>query len=73
MIKQFYLTLSLTSTTAQSQCAPGCNGSERVLYIIQSSRIGASPLDGLVSYLGHLGTCITYSTIPADMAGCCDW
>ena len=34
---------TLTSTTTQDQSGPGSNGNERVLYITQSSRIGASP------------------------------
>ena len=32
------------------QIAPGSNGDEGVLHIFQSSRTGASPSDGLVSY-----------------------
>ena len=32
---------------------PGSNGNEGILSITQSFRIGASPFDGLVSYLEH--------------------
>ena len=48
MAKQFYMTHSTT--------IPGQNGSdnERVLHIPQSSKIGASSSDVLVSYPEHL-------------------
>ena len=36
----------------------GCNGSEGVLYISQSSRTGASPLDGLGSLPGQSLVCV---------------
>ena len=45
------------------QSGPGSNGNEGVLLIPQGSRTGASPSDGLVSYLGHLLGGVSY---PAD-------
>ena len=45
-------TLSGATTLCLSE--PGSNGNEEVLHIPQSSRAGASPSDGLVSYPGHL-------------------
>ena len=52
-VKQFYWTLSFTTTSGQ--CGPGSNGNEEVLCILQSSSItGASSTDCLESYPGHL-------------------
>ena len=45
---------SQIGTTIPGQRWPGSNGSEGVFHISQSSGTGASPSDGLVSYLGHL-------------------
>ena len=50
-IKQFYLTLSGDNTPGQSE--PEDYGSEGELHIPQTSRVGASPSDYLVSYTGH--------------------
>ena len=44
-------TQSGATTRAQSEL--GSNENEEVLYILKSSRTGASPSDCLVSYLGH--------------------
>ena len=41
------------ATIIPGQCGPGGNSGEDVLYIPQSSRNRASPLDGLVTYAGH--------------------
>ena len=41
MIKQFYLTL--TGTTTLDQSGPGSNGNEGVLYIPQRFKCGTSP------------------------------
>ena len=74
MIEQFYRTLTGTITSGQS--GPRSNHNEGVLHILQSSKTGPSPSDGLVSYLGHLlggeGFYLSvevqsvYSTPPAD-------
>ena len=40
------------------------NGNEGLLHILQNSRTGTSPLDGLVSYLGHsLGESYSFTEI----------
>ena len=44
---------TLTGTTTLNLSGPGSNGNEGVLHILQGSRTGASPSEGLVSYLGH--------------------
>ena len=44
----------LTSATNLGQSGPGSNGNEKVLYFSESSKYGGLPLDGLVSYPGHL-------------------
>ena len=44
--------MTLTGATTRGQSGPGSNGNEGVLLIPQSSKAGASPSDGLVSYLG---------------------
>ena len=44
---------TLTGITTPSQSRHGSNGNEEVLHIPQSSSIGASPSDDLVSYSGH--------------------
>ena len=50
---------TLSGATTPGQSGPGSNGNEEVLRILQSSRIiGASPLDSLVSYTGHLLVCL---------------
>ena len=51
-MKYFYLTQTGTTTLGQSELES--NNYQRVLPIPQSSRTGASPSDGLVSYPGHL-------------------
>ena len=53
MIKQFYLIHideTQTGTTTLEQSRLRSNDNEGVFHISQSSNIGASPLDGLVSY-----------------------
>ena len=50
-VKQFYLSLSGTTTPVHS--GPGSNSSLRVLYIPQNSRAIVSPSDCLGSYPGH--------------------
>ena len=45
--------MTLTGSTTLRQSEPGSNGNEGILHILQSSRTGVSPLDGLVSYPGH--------------------
>ena len=56
MITQFYWPIdgTLTGTTTPGQSGPGSNCNEGVFYIPQSSRIGASSSDNLVSYPGHM-------------------
>ena len=44
--------MTLTGTTTLGQSGPGSNGNEGVLRIPQSSRTGASPSHGLVSFPG---------------------
>ena len=44
---------ALTGTTTPGQSEPGSNGNKGVLYILESSRVEASPSDGLVSYPGY--------------------
>ena len=45
--------VTLTGTTPLGQSGPGSNENEGVLHIPQSSRTGASPSNGLVSYPEH--------------------
>ena len=45
-------TLSVATTLGQSE--PESNGNKGVIHIPQNSKTGASPSDGLMSYLGHL-------------------
>ena len=67
---------TLSGATNPGRCQPGSNGNEEVLYILQSSRTGASPTDCLVSYLGYMWResylsvemQSMYSTAPADWA-----
>ena len=70
-------TRSVRITVTPSLRGPGSNGKKEVLHISQSSRTGASPSDGLVSYPGHSfreGSYSSaemqsvYSTTPADWA-----
>ena len=42
-----------TGTTTLSQSGSGSNGNEGILHIYQSSKTGALPSHGQVSYLGH--------------------
>ena len=42
-----------TGFTTLGQSGPGSNGNEIVLNILESSRIGASPLNCVVTYLGE--------------------
>ena len=44
---------TLSSATTPGQSGPRSNGNEGVLCILQISKYGASPLDGLMSYPGH--------------------
>ena len=60
---QIVLNKTVTSTTTPGQSRPKSNDNERVLYILQHSRTGASPSDGLVSYPGH-------SFYPSAEMGC---
>ena len=65
-----------SGTTTPSQNEPGSNGNKGVLHITQSSRVGASTSDGLVSYPGQLlewggvyssaEMQLAYSTAPAN-------
>ena len=61
---------TLTGPTPPVQSEPGRNDNERVLYIPQSSRTGASLSDRLVSYSGRLlfrsYLLLANSTSPAD-------
>ena len=43
----------LTGTTTLGQREPGSNDNERVFHIPQTSEDGASPSDGVMSYLEH--------------------
>ena len=60
---------TLTGITTFSQSGLGSNDNERELHIPQRSRTGVPPLDGLSSYLEHVGTeqnkirCIIYKCI----------
>ena len=67
---------TLSDVITLDQNEPGSDGDEEVLYISQRSNItGASPLDCLISYPGHLlGGCYSsaemqsvYSSAPADL------
>ena len=73
----WHIDRTLSDATTPGQNQPGSDGNERVLRIPQSSSITvSSPLDCLVSYLGHsLGESYSsaekqsvYSTTPADRA-----
>ena len=44
---------TLSGATTLGQSGPGSNGNKEVLHIHQISKAGASPLDGLMLYLGH--------------------
>ena len=70
---------TLTGTTTLSQSGFGSNGNEVILHTFpKSSRTGASPLDGLVSYPEYslrkersypfADILLTYSTAPTDWA-----
>ena len=61
----------LSVATSPGQNGPRSNGNEGVCYILQISKIEASPSDVLLSYLRHslVGeTQLVYSTAPADWA-----
>ena len=45
--------MTLTGVTSLGQVDLGVIGNEGVLHILQSSRTGASPSNGSVSYTGH--------------------
>ena len=45
--------MTQTDTTTPDQSKPGSKVNEEVLHIPQSSKTGASPSDGLVSYSRH--------------------
>ena len=68
--------MTLLNATTPGQSGPGNNGNEGVLHIHQSSKAGAWPSDGLISYPGHLwGSSYSsvemqsmYSTVSADWA-----
>ena len=55
MFKQFYIPIdeTLLSTPTPAESKAERNGNKGVLHIFQISRIGVSPLQGLVSYPGH--------------------
>ena len=59
---------TLSGATTPGQRGPGSNGNEGLLHIPQSSKIGVSPSDCLVSYSGHSLAEMqsVYSTAPAD-------
>ena len=62
---------TLAGITILDQSEPWSNSNERALHILQSSRTGASPSDGLVSYPGHLfysfaKVQLAYSTAPGN-------
>ena len=69
---------TLSGAIIPGQSWPWSNGNEEVFHIPQSSKAGASPSNGLVSYSGHLfcggGSYsseemqLVYSTTPADLA-----
>ena len=53
MIDHFYLTYRLEPKSNPGHSETRNNGNKGLFHISQSSRTGASLLDGLVSYLGH--------------------
>ena len=59
---------TLTGTTTLGQSGLGSNGNEEVLHISQSSKTGASPSDGLISYPGHLLGWVSYSSAKMQSA-----
>ena len=67
----------LSGATTLSQSGPGSNGNERILHILQISKTGALPSDGLMSYPGHslagrsnpsAEMQLVYSTAPGDFS-----
>ena len=46
--------MTLSEATIPDQSGTGSNGTEGVLHIPQSSKIGASPSNGLMSYPGEM-------------------
>ena len=63
--------VTLAGTTTQDQSGSGSNGQERLIHILQSNWIGASPSDSLVPYSEHslvrvLLSVEMHSTAPAD-------
>ena len=46
--------MTLSGPTTLGQSGPGSNGNEGVCHILQISKAGTSPLDGLMSYTEHL-------------------
>ena len=66
----------LSGDTTPSRSGPGSYGNEVVLYILQISKAGTSPSDGLMSYPGYLLVGFypsadlqsVYSTAPANWA-----
>ena len=61
---------TLTGTTTPGQSGPGSSGNEQVLHIPQSSRIGATPSDSLVSGWSYTSAKmqVMYFTDPVDWA-----
>ena len=70
-----------TGARTPTQSGPASSGNKEVLYILQNSRVGVSPSNGLMSYSRHsLWVCgggyssaemqSVYSTVPADWAKC---
>ena len=50
---------TISGATTPDQSGLGSNGKDWILYIPQSSKSGALPLDGLMSYPGHSGGGLT--------------
>ena len=44
---------NLSGATTPGKSRPGSDGNEGVLYIFQSSKVGASPSEGIMSYSGQ--------------------
>ena len=59
---------TLSGETIPGQSGPGNDGSEEVLHIPQSFKIGASPSDYLMSYPGHF---IGGGLTPQQRYSCC--
>ena len=60
---------TLSGTTTPGQNGPGSNGNEGILCIHQVSKTGASPSDGLISYLGYSSEAGGVLTLCRDTVG----